>query len=125
MSEALVKEWIEKAEQDYESAVSLARKRKRPVPDSVCFHCQQACEKLFKAFMTHLNLNPPKSHDLILLVETIATIDTEFGAVAKYANILNPYAVEFRYPGESATSEDSLEAIRAMKIIRVFVRRKL
>jgi hypothetical protein len=29
--------WVEKAEQDFEGACILARKRKKPVPDLVCF----------------------------------------------------------------------------------------
>jgi len=30
--------WVEKAEQDFEGAVFLSRKRSKSVPDLVCFH---------------------------------------------------------------------------------------
>lgn len=33
-------EWIEKAEADYKGAGALNRRRKEPLPDIVCFHCQ-------------------------------------------------------------------------------------
>ena len=44
-------EWLRKAEQDYETAVTMARKRKMPVPDIVGFHSQQCIEKYLKAFL--------------------------------------------------------------------------
>lgn len=39
--------------------------------------------------------------------------------------LLNPYAVEFRYPGEGATDEEAREAVKAVKTVRRFVRDKL
>lgn len=35
----LTAEWVSKAEADYDGAVALARRRKKPLPDLVCFHC--------------------------------------------------------------------------------------
>ena len=40
------REWIKKAESDYQLAVSLMRRRKVPVQEHVCFHFRQAAEKL-------------------------------------------------------------------------------
>jgi hypothetical protein len=37
----LTAEWVAKAEADYDGAVALNRRRKNPLPDLVCFHCQQ------------------------------------------------------------------------------------
>jgi hypothetical protein len=34
---------------------------------------------------------------------------------------LNPFAVDFRYPGESATKEDARFAIQAMKKLRAIL----
>lgn len=39
--------------------------------------------------------------------------------------MLNDYAVEFRYPGESATKDEAKEAVKAMRIVRAFIRPKL
>ena len=41
MTKELVEEWIYKAEEDFESALHLVKKDRKPVPDSICFHCQQ------------------------------------------------------------------------------------
>ncbi|RMD60746.1 HEPN domain-containing protein [Candidatus Parcubacteria bacterium] len=46
MTVSLAAEWIDKAEADYKSAVALQRRRKEPLPDIVCYHCQQCVEKL-------------------------------------------------------------------------------
>jgi HEPN domain-containing protein len=43
-----VLEWINKAEQDYQTALVMARKRKNPVADIVGFHSQQCREKYLK-----------------------------------------------------------------------------
>ena len=46
---SLLAEWVDKAEADYQSAVALGRRRKAPLPDIVCYHCQQCVEKYLKA----------------------------------------------------------------------------
>lgn len=48
---AEVREWLKKAEEDFAGALHLSRRRKKPLPDLVCFHCQQAAEKFLKAFL--------------------------------------------------------------------------
>jgi len=36
--------------------------------DTVCFHCQQACEKYLKALLTLSGIHAPRTHDLEVLV---------------------------------------------------------
>ena len=43
-------------------------------------------------------------------------------ALAPILRILNPFSVQFRYPGESATIEESLRALSAMKHVRKFIK---
>jgi hypothetical protein len=38
--------------------------------------------------------------------------------------ILNPFSVQFRYPGESSTLEESKIALKTMKKVRKFFRAK-
>jgi HEPN domain-containing protein len=45
------REWTKKAEGDYRAAMALARQRKVPLHDQVCFHCQQCSEKYLKAVL--------------------------------------------------------------------------
>jgi HEPN domain-containing protein len=56
----LTAEWVAKAEADYAGAVALNRRRKQPLPDLVCFHCQQAAEKFIKAFLQEAGSPFPK-----------------------------------------------------------------
>jgi HEPN domain-containing protein len=68
-------EWISKAEQDHQTAVTMARKRIKPVPDIVGFHSQQCVEKYLKAFLVSTKVDFPKTHDLIELFEIAITKD--------------------------------------------------
>jgi HEPN domain-containing protein len=43
------REWTTKAEEDFDTAVTLARPRKRPLWAPLCFHAQQCVEKYLKA----------------------------------------------------------------------------
>ena len=48
-----VKEWIDKAEGDFDIAQLALRAPGRPHYDAVCFHCQQCVENLLKAVLLH------------------------------------------------------------------------
>lgn len=67
MNEYPVKDWVEKAEGNYISALDLAKRRKNPVPDVVCNQCQQCAEKYLKAFLVQCRTEFPKIHDLLQL----------------------------------------------------------
>lgn len=125
MTKKLVKEWIYKAEEDFESALYLGKKRKRAIPDVVCFHSQQCIEKYLKAFLVKNNVEPPEIHDLQRLKKLCADIDEDFNELSAQLDILNAYAVNFRYPGEEASIEESRESVSAMKKVREFIRKKL
>lgn len=118
-------EWIDKAEQDYHTAVTMARKRHMAVPDIVGFHSQQCIEKYLKAFLVLRKVDFPKTHDLIELLEIALTKDPLIDIFREDMRILNPFSVLFRYPGESATLEESGMALKTMKRIRKFFREKL
>lgn len=122
MTRKLVEEWIYKAEEDFESAVYLAKKDKKAVPDSVCFHCQQCIEKYLKAFLISNDIEPPGIHDLQRLRAICSEVDESFQEVSGELDILNAYAVNFRYPGEVATVEESHEAVLVMRKVRRFIR---
>ncbi|MFN0080743.1 MAG: HEPN domain-containing protein [Prosthecobacter sp.] len=57
-------EWIAKGEEDWSVAQSLARRRRKPVHNSVCYHCQQCAEKYLKARLEEAGVLIFKSHDL-------------------------------------------------------------
>ena len=46
MSPEYVTEWIDKAEQDYQTVLILSRQRKNPLPDIICFHAHQCAKNI-------------------------------------------------------------------------------
>ncbi len=125
MSEEYLKEWVGKAEEDYEVAITLVRRRKRPTPNAVCFHSQQCAEKYLKAFLVRHQVAFPKIHDLRELRRLSVVVDPTIDLITDLLIRLAPYAVEFRYPGEEATVEEAKAAVKAVKEIRRFVRNKM
>lgn len=85
-----VLEWILKAEQDYETAETMARKRKKHVPDIVGFHSQQCIEKYLKAYLVLKRLDFPKTHDLLELLEIALTKDPLLEGHRADLRMLNP-----------------------------------
>ena len=52
-------------------------------------------------------------------------MDKSFEEVSGELDILNAYAVNFRYPGEVATVEEANEAVLVMRKIHKFIRDRL
>ena len=67
----------------------------------------------------------PKTHDLILLKNLCVKQHPDFEFISDLVIALNPYSVEFRYPGEQATARDAKSALFASKEIREFLRKKI
>jgi len=125
MSAHPVGEWVKKAEDNYVSAVALARRRSRPVPDVVCNQCQQCAEKYLKALLVRHHIEFPKTHDLTQLKDLVMQVDVDIQLINGNLATLNPYGIDVRYPGLEATVKDAREAVTAMRQIRRFVRAKL
>ena len=121
----LIQEWVQHAEEDYESALDLLRRRKYPTPGMVCYHCQQCAEKYLKAFLLKHNVMFEKIHNLLELNESCSKVDASFLFLTDWLKLLNPYATETRYPGRTFDIPEAREAVATMKQIRKFVRGKL
>ena len=72
---AATRDWIAKAEGDFQAASALARTRKVPLPDHVCFHCQQCAEKYLKARLEEAGIHFPKTHDLEVLLGLVLAVE--------------------------------------------------
>lgn len=117
-----VNEWIEKAEEDCRVALTLRRLRRNPAHNAVCFHAQQCVEKYLKAILEKHGGVIRKIHALpILLDQCVEAHPTLIGMRPDMVR-LSEYAVEFRYPGESATVQDATEAISIMQRSRLDLR---
>ena len=94
-----------------------------PTPDEIiCNLCQQSAEKYFKGFLFLHGTEPPKIHDLEVLLEMCAKYNGGFSALSSKAGILTTYAVIPRYPNEiGITAEDMGTAIQYARDIQEFV----
>ena len=70
-------------------------------------------------------MNPPRIHNLVELLKLCLVYDGTFDLVRLDLEMLNAYAVEIRYPGETATKEDAREAVHAARRVKQFVLPKL
>lgn len=120
-----IQAWLYKAEEDFRTATTMVRKRKEPAPDNVCFCAQQCVEKYLKAFLIRHRIHFPKVHDLLALLDFAVDIDTDLERLRDDLYFLSPFAVEFRYPGENATVEESKDAVKIMRRVRLILRAKL
>nr|VFK56086.1 MAG: HEPN domain-containing protein [Candidatus Kentron sp. TC] len=67
----VVKEWVEKAEDDYRAAVHLLSMAHGPIPYAiVCFHAGQCVEKYLEAILVDHSLPVPKTHDIEEIIRT-------------------------------------------------------
>jgi len=108
---ATVREWREKAEKDLATARREMQAVEDPNFDAVCFHAQQAIEKLMKGLLIHLGTVPPKLHDLAYLDQLLAPVCPGWSWPMEDLRFLTRAAVAFRYPGESADREEAAQAL--------------
>jgi len=118
--------WVRKAEHDLEAARRIMAVEDGCPYDTVCFHCQQACEKYLKALLTLGGIHAPRTHDLEEIFALLPRdIQPEMEAAA--LSSLNTYAVDVRYPDDWREPQRD-EAVRAMEIaatLRTSARRAL
>lgn len=92
--EEAVAEWWAKAEIDRRAAEVLAA---TDIPaEAAAFHAQQWAEKALKAVLVARGEDPPRTHDLPVLLERAGGAEDD--ALTSAAHRLLPYAVLTRYP---------------------------
>jgi len=110
------KAWLIKAAQDIRSA-EHALTAFPPLLGDVAYHCQQATEKTFKAFLVWHNIPFRKTHSLEEIGEQCVEQDNSLKETVDRAVPLTEYAWLFRYPGEP-TEPSGEEAEEALTIAR-------
>lgn len=89
------KRWLSFAEDDILTAkIALENK----IYNQVCFHSQQAVEKLLKGFIEGCGQRAPRTHSLRDLMNICTRIDSSFCQFDSYATILDQYYIPTRYP---------------------------
>lgn len=111
---ALVRKWLVKARRDLLSAKRLAR-GSDPYLDTAIYHRQQCVEKAVKGWLVYHDQSFEKTHDLRLLVTLASEIEPKFTVWFDVAEQVSPYAIAYRYPGETLepTKEEFQQAYRA------------
>ncbi|MEN6400933.1 MAG: HEPN domain-containing protein, partial [Armatimonadia bacterium] len=91
------------------------------------FHCQQAAEKMLKAFLILHDAAFPKTHDLLVLKNLCAALDPEFTTLTDACERLTPLAVETRYSdlGPLASPDEADEVIALAQQVYDFVKQRL
>jgi HEPN domain-containing protein len=82
---------------DLKSAEYLWNMHPLPV-EVICYHCQQAVEKLLKGFLAFHGEPIRKTHDLTLLNSICKTLDSSFQLIDNECFELTDYGVNVRYP---------------------------
>jgi len=115
-----IQQWLLKSQRDLEAAKVLFE---HGLFDVVVYHCQQSAEKALKAYLVHQEVILQKTHNLVVLLESCLAFDINFEILRDSAEILTPYATEFRYPGDTIEPEkyEAEEALVIASLVLDFV----
>jgi HEPN domain-containing protein len=96
----LVRQWVDKADQDLAAAESLLKDggRHRPI---IAFHSQQAAEKYLKAVLVRHQVYFAKTHDMGKVLDLVARCEPAAVEALQEVTLLTPFGVEVRYPSDS------------------------
>jgi len=121
-----VNKWIHFAQMDFDCAASLG-KNFRPPLEIVCYHCQQAAEKILKAYIiAKTNALAEKTHHLKTLLKVCVPYCAEFDNFRNICDKLTPYITVTRYPSIiEPTEHDMKRAIKDANEILEFTKSKL
>jgi HEPN domain-containing protein len=122
----LIREWVQKAEEDFLAAVNLVVVRPQCPISSVCYHVQQCVEKYFKTILILHDMDFPRTHDIEELVELFPR-GIKVSLTITEQRRFTEYATGLRYPSEvkPATLAEARKSVSLMRKIRREVRRML
>ncbi|MGC8638993.1 MAG: HEPN domain-containing protein [Isosphaeraceae bacterium] len=109
----VVRSWLLNALDDLGLA-RLAAEHDRAFPAGVLYHCQQAAEKALKGFLVFWDQPPPRTHNLVVLLQQTAAIEPGFLTREEAAARLTPYATRYRYPAAPFIRPDAEQVDEAL-----------
>ena len=119
----ITREWISKAEGDWNAANLLFRARRNTNYDATCFHTQQCAEKYLKARLEEAGVAAGKTHDLVKLLSLVLPVEPSWSVLRQDLIVLTNFAVDYRYPGSSATKANAKDAVQRCREVRLMIRR--
>ena len=112
----VVREWVEKAENDLKNAAHTLELGDDAPTDTICFHAQQCVEKYLKALLVTMGTDFPKTHEISVIIALLPE-GSRPDLAAEDQDRLTDYATVTRYPGGYAPIPLA-EAKRAVEIAR-------
>jgi HEPN domain-containing protein len=111
-------EWINIAENDFDSAIIL-NEAVRKHSEVICYLCAQAAEKYLKGYLTSKNIIPEKTHNLPFLNSLCVGKDAGFEKIKISCDFLNRFTNDIRYPHKYEIDENDVNfSIGAVSKIR-------
>jgi HEPN domain-containing protein len=92
------KTWLGTASKDLRR-VGILFAANPPDVEGALFHCQQAVEKAFKAFLTWHDTPFRRVHELDVIGGQCVEVDSTLADLVNRVDALTKYAWRFRYPG--------------------------
>ena len=90
------KEWIGRAEYNFKLAQTPIEEG--TYLEELCYNAQQATEKALKGLLVFFDIDPPHTHNIGRLLESIANVITVPKSIYSTSE-LTKYSHETRYPG--------------------------
>jgi len=115
--------WLKQAAKDIERAERCLKHEPADTEDAA-FHCQQACEKALKAYLTWNDQPFRRTHDLAALGLQCKELEPGFAAWVMELDELTGYAWVYRYPTQ-VEPPTLAEAARSLDLARLALRRIL
>jgi len=122
----LVKEWLAKADEDY-NLIKHLMSENAPYLSAITFHAQQAVEKYLKAYLVYHQQEFPKTHDIYRILDIVDSVDKSLSVYLQPTGILSLYSVDVRYPGDypDVYVEDARRALKLVELAASEIHRQL
>ncbi len=124
----VIKEWLDKADEDFGFAAISFADSANTYFGPICFHFQQAAEKYLKAYIVGNDLEFEKVHDLKRLLGICKGNNPNFAQIYEECIFLNRFYIEPRYPvlpHNEVSGDDTRQAKEAAEKIGDFVKQLL
>jgi HEPN domain-containing protein len=112
----VIREWLRKADEDFDFAVSVIEDT--TFYAQICFHFHQAAEKYLKSFMIATNLEFKKIHDLPVLLMACTNKASNLNSIVDECKFLNRFYIDTRYPVHWPSEYTKQEAFKAKDAAR-------
>jgi HEPN domain-containing protein len=120
----VVREWVEKADNDLKNAAHTLKLGASCPTDTVCFHAHQCVEKYVKALLTARGIDVPRTHSLDELTARLP-VGSRPALTEDEQDRLTEYATVTRYPGDydPIPLAEARQAVRIARRVRAGIRK--